>query len=182
MLKWFVSVVAKVKLRQFSCDSFTICHLTVLVFCLLLSTSVCAMTEKVTAMQRHLRTHLTDRNCKRDLEKLIADRRKYMRYFRRKDFELYREVVNYLGIRDIGFPDVGQYRTISYRPKFRKYDPLKNKVSQSVSLALCRRRSRLYHGCMLCHDQRLRHDYLDYVLLIIFCVCRVMMLIGFVPK
>ena len=41
--------------------------------------------------------------------------------------QLYREVVNYLGIRDEGFPDVGQHQSINYRPKWRKYDPLLNK-------------------------------------------------------
>ena len=58
---------------------------------------------------------------------LIARRRTYMRYLRKKEFELYREVVAYLGIRDIGFPDVGQHQNIKYRPTDRKYDPLENK-------------------------------------------------------
>jgi hypothetical protein len=84
--------------------------------------------ENLNAMQAHMLMHKKDKSTQRRMELLIIKRRRYMTWLRKYNFNDYRDVVSFLGLRDVGFPEVGQSRPFNYRQKNKHFDPLKAKT------------------------------------------------------
>ncbi len=60
---------------------------------------VALMTERITQLTDHLRTHKKDHHSRRGLLMLVGRRRRLLNYLQRDDLERYRAVIRELGLR-----------------------------------------------------------------------------------
>jgi len=60
---------------------------------------VAVLTEQITTLNDHLRTHKKDHHSRRGLLKMVGQRRNLLTYLRNKDVTRYRQVVDKLGLR-----------------------------------------------------------------------------------
>jgi small subunit ribosomal protein S15 len=60
---------------------------------------VALMTERITELTEHLRTHRKDHHSRRGLLMLVGRRRRLLNYLQRDDLERYRSLVRELGLR-----------------------------------------------------------------------------------
>ena len=61
---------------------------------------IALLTERINEINEHLQKHKHDHSSRLGLLKLVGQRRRLMRYFKRKDREAYNKLVESLGIRD----------------------------------------------------------------------------------
>ncbi len=62
---------------------------------------IAILTERISELTEHLKTHKKDHHSRRGLLKLVGKRRGLMRYLKEKDIDAYRELIENLGIRGI---------------------------------------------------------------------------------
>jgi small subunit ribosomal protein S15 len=60
---------------------------------------IALLTNRITQLTDHLRTHKHDESSRRGLLKLVGQRRRLLTYVRRKDFERYMALTDRLSIR-----------------------------------------------------------------------------------
>jgi small subunit ribosomal protein S15 len=60
---------------------------------------IALLTNRITQLTDHLRTHKHDESSRRGLLKLVGQRRRLLAYVRRKDFERYMALTDRLSIR-----------------------------------------------------------------------------------
>ncbi|MFG6115071.1 30S ribosomal protein S15 [Halobacillus sp. MO56] len=60
---------------------------------------VAVLTEQITSLNEHLRTHKKDHHSRRGLLKMVGKRRNLLNYLRNKDVTRYRELIKSLGLR-----------------------------------------------------------------------------------
>lgn len=60
---------------------------------------IALMTERITYLTDHFKTHQKDHHSRRGLLMLVSRRRSMLDYLRRKDIERYRKIIQQLGIR-----------------------------------------------------------------------------------
>ena len=60
---------------------------------------VAILTERITYLTDHFKTHKKDHHSRRGLLKLVGQRRRLLDYLRKKDIGRYRELIQRLGIR-----------------------------------------------------------------------------------
>ncbi|GEL06704.1 30S ribosomal protein S15 [Salisediminibacterium halotolerans] len=60
---------------------------------------VAILTEQITTLNDHLRTHKQDHHSRRGLLKMVGQRRNLLTYLRNKDVVRYRNLVDQLGLR-----------------------------------------------------------------------------------
>ncbi len=60
---------------------------------------IALLTQRITDLTEHLRTHSKDHHCRRGLLKLVGQRRRLLNYLQRTDIERYRALVAKLGLR-----------------------------------------------------------------------------------
>ena len=61
---------------------------------------IALLTERISYLTEHLKTNKKDHSSRLGLLKLVGQRRRLMRYLRKKDFAKYNEVKETLGIRN----------------------------------------------------------------------------------
>ena len=61
---------------------------------------IALLTERINNLTDHLKTNKKDHSSRLGLLKLVGQRRRLMRYLRKKDFAKYSEVISALGLRD----------------------------------------------------------------------------------
>lgn len=60
---------------------------------------IALLTERITQLTEHLKTHRKDHGSRRGLLLLVSRRRRLLNYLKRTDTESYRQVIEKLGIR-----------------------------------------------------------------------------------
>lgn len=60
---------------------------------------VAILTERITYLTEHFRTHKKDHHSRRGLYKMIGHRRNLLNYLREKDVNRYRDLIQTLGLR-----------------------------------------------------------------------------------
>ncbi len=60
---------------------------------------IALLTERITELTEHFKTHKKDHNSRRGLLKLVGQRRRLLDYLAKKDLEGYRSLIKQLGIR-----------------------------------------------------------------------------------
>ena len=60
---------------------------------------VAILTERITNLTEHFKTHVKDNHSRRGLLKLVGQRRRLLDYLKSKDADRYAEVIKRLGIR-----------------------------------------------------------------------------------
>ncbi len=60
---------------------------------------IALLTERITQLAEHLKTHPKDFHSRRGLLKMVGQRRRLLAYLERTDLEAYRRVVEDLGLR-----------------------------------------------------------------------------------
>lgn len=60
---------------------------------------VAVLTERINTLTDHFRTHKKDHHGRRGLLAMVAQRRRLLAYFRRKDLAGYRALIEQLGLR-----------------------------------------------------------------------------------
>ncbi|KGX88399.1 30S ribosomal protein S15 [Pontibacillus litoralis] len=60
---------------------------------------IAVLTEQITTLNEHLRTHKKDHHSRRGLLKMVGKRRNLLNYLRNKDVTRYRELIKQLGLR-----------------------------------------------------------------------------------
>jgi len=60
---------------------------------------VALLTERITYLTEHFRTHAKDHHSRRGLLKMVSQRRSLLDYLKRKDLERYRKIVSALNLR-----------------------------------------------------------------------------------
>ena len=60
---------------------------------------IALLTERITSLTDHFKTHAKDHHSRRGLLMLVSQRRRLLDYLRGKSVERYRSVINELGIR-----------------------------------------------------------------------------------
>jgi small subunit ribosomal protein S15 len=60
---------------------------------------VALLTERITYLTEHFKTHLKDHHSRRGLLKLVGQRRRMLDYLKRKSVDRYRSLIKELGIR-----------------------------------------------------------------------------------
>jgi small subunit ribosomal protein S15 len=60
---------------------------------------VAILTERITGLTDHFKTHVKDNHSRRGLLKLVSQRRQLLDYLRRKDESRYKTLIEKLGIR-----------------------------------------------------------------------------------
>lgn len=60
---------------------------------------VAILSERITYLTDHFKTHSKDHHSRRGLLKLVGQRRRLLDYLKRKDFDRYKELIQRLGIR-----------------------------------------------------------------------------------
>ena len=60
---------------------------------------VALMSERISALTEHFKTHVKDFHSRRGLLKLVSQRRKLLDYLKRTDADKYRSVIERLGLR-----------------------------------------------------------------------------------
>lgn len=61
---------------------------------------VAILSERISNLTEHLKTHKKDNHSRRGLMKLIGKRRGLLKYIKNRDIDEYRELIKKLGIRD----------------------------------------------------------------------------------
>ncbi len=61
---------------------------------------IALLTERIVYLTEHLKVNAKDHSSRLGLLKLVGQRRRLMRYLKRKDSKKYSEVISTLGIRD----------------------------------------------------------------------------------
>lgn len=61
---------------------------------------IAIFSERITELTAHLKSNDKDHSCRLGLLKLVGQRRRLMRYLKRKDLAKYTEVITTLSIRD----------------------------------------------------------------------------------
>lgn len=54
---------------------------------------VALLTERITALSKHLKKNVRDRHSRRGLLQMVADRRKHLKYLEKKDAKRHKEVL-----------------------------------------------------------------------------------------
>jgi small subunit ribosomal protein S15 len=60
---------------------------------------VAILTERITELTEHLKTHKKDHSTRRGLLKLVGQRRRLLRYLKNSDLESYRTLIGALNLR-----------------------------------------------------------------------------------
>jgi small subunit ribosomal protein S15 len=60
---------------------------------------IALLTERITELTGHMRTHKKDYHSERGLLKLVGQRRRQLAYLNRNDIQRYRAILNKLGLR-----------------------------------------------------------------------------------
>ena len=60
---------------------------------------IAMLTERITGLTEHLRTHAKDHSSRRGLLKLVGRRRRFLNYLQKHDLEGYRALIKELGLR-----------------------------------------------------------------------------------
>jgi small subunit ribosomal protein S15 len=60
---------------------------------------VALLTDRITYLTEHFKTHKADHHSRRGLLKLVGQRRRMLDYLRSRDFQRYKSVIERLGIR-----------------------------------------------------------------------------------
>ncbi|MFH1134763.1 MAG: 30S ribosomal protein S15 [Pseudomonadota bacterium] len=60
---------------------------------------VALLTERITNLTEHFKTHKKDHHSRRGLLKLVGQRRRLLNYLKHRDVNRYRELINRLGLR-----------------------------------------------------------------------------------
>ena len=60
---------------------------------------VALLTERITYLTDHFKTHKKDHHSRRGLLKMVGQRRKLLNYLQKTDHDRYRELINKLGLR-----------------------------------------------------------------------------------
>ena len=60
---------------------------------------IALLTERITQLTEHFKTHKKDHNSRRGLLQLVGQRRRLLDYLAKKDLETYRSLIQKLGIR-----------------------------------------------------------------------------------
>lgn len=60
---------------------------------------IALLTERITNLTEHFKTHKKDHHSRRGLLKLVGQRRRLLDYLKSKDINRYREIIAKLGIR-----------------------------------------------------------------------------------
>ncbi|GGC90059.1 30S ribosomal protein S15 [Thalassobacillus devorans] len=60
---------------------------------------IAVLTEQITSLNEHLRTHKKDHHSRRGLLKMVGKRRNLLNYLRKNDVTRYRELIKSLGLR-----------------------------------------------------------------------------------
>ncbi len=60
---------------------------------------VAILTQRITELTDHLRTHKKDESSRRGLLKLVGQRRRHLAYLQKKDVSRYRNIIERLGLR-----------------------------------------------------------------------------------
>jgi len=60
---------------------------------------IALLSERITYLTDHFRTHKKDHHSRRGLLKIVGQRRRLLDYLKKKDVERYRTIINKLGIR-----------------------------------------------------------------------------------
>ncbi|MDA8227135.1 MAG: 30S ribosomal protein S15 [Desulfitobacterium hafniense] len=60
---------------------------------------IALLTERITYLTEHFKTHKKDHHSRRGLLKLVGQRRGLLNYLKKNDFNRYRNIVNELGLR-----------------------------------------------------------------------------------
>ena len=60
---------------------------------------VALLSERVTHLTEHLKTHAKDHHSRRGLLRMVSLRRSLLDYLKRKDFERYKRLIDTLGLR-----------------------------------------------------------------------------------
>ncbi|MGF7186027.1 small subunit ribosomal protein S15 [Desulfitispora alkaliphila] len=60
---------------------------------------VAILTEKITYLTEHLKTHKKDHHSRRGLLKMVGQRRGLLNYLKKSDIERYRQIIEKLGLR-----------------------------------------------------------------------------------
>lgn len=60
---------------------------------------VALLTRQIEALATHLRTHKKDFHSRRGLLQMVADRRKHLRYLKRKNEAAYQKLIKELGLK-----------------------------------------------------------------------------------
>jgi len=60
---------------------------------------IALLSERITYLTEHFKTHVKDHHSRRGLLKLVGQRRRMLDYLRRKSEERYRSIIDSLGIR-----------------------------------------------------------------------------------
>lgn len=60
---------------------------------------IALLSQRITDLTEHLRTHPKDHHCRRGLLKLVGQRRRLLNYLQRSKIERYRAIVAKLGLR-----------------------------------------------------------------------------------
>jgi small subunit ribosomal protein S15 len=61
---------------------------------------IALLTERINYLTEHLKEHKKDHSSRLGLLKLVGQRRRLMRYLRKKDFATYNKTISTLGLRD----------------------------------------------------------------------------------
>lgn len=60
---------------------------------------IALLSERITYLTEHFRTHKKDHHSRRGLLKIVGQRRRLLDYLKKKDVERYRTIIKALGIR-----------------------------------------------------------------------------------
>lgn len=60
---------------------------------------IAMMTERIQQLTEHLKIHKHDESSRRGLLKLVGQRRRYLAYLRRKNYQSYQDIVKKLNLR-----------------------------------------------------------------------------------
>lgn len=60
---------------------------------------IALLTQRITYLTEHFKSHEKDHHSRRGLLKLVGRRRRLLNYLQKRDFEKYRSVIQELGIR-----------------------------------------------------------------------------------
>jgi small subunit ribosomal protein S15 len=60
---------------------------------------IALLTQRITELTEHLRTHPKDHHSRRGLLKLVGRRRRFLTYLQKRDLEGYRALIKELGLR-----------------------------------------------------------------------------------
>jgi small subunit ribosomal protein S15 len=60
---------------------------------------IALLTDRITYLTEHFKTHRSDHHSRRGLLKLVGQRRRMLDYLRGRDFQRYKSVIDRLGLR-----------------------------------------------------------------------------------